>query len=82
MFHKLKEHLAPDTPGFRVLCPTRWTVRASSLQPRVIGRELVDYLLCGMKFGFRIGFESCYLKRIEEHEISSRQSRTSTQVSA
>ena len=32
IFEKLKDHLAPDTPGFRVLCPTRWTVRANSLQ--------------------------------------------------
>lgn len=31
-FEKLKESLAPDTPGFRVLCPTRWTVRADSLK--------------------------------------------------
>ena len=32
LFAKLKNELAPDTPGFRVLCPTRWTVRAASLQ--------------------------------------------------
>ena len=32
MFEKLKAELAPKTPGFRVLCPTRWTVRAASLQ--------------------------------------------------
>ena len=31
-FQKVKSELAPDTPGFRVLCPTRWTVRAASLQ--------------------------------------------------
>lgn len=31
-FDKLKADLAPDTPGFRVLCPTRWTVRGLSLQ--------------------------------------------------
>ena len=31
-FQKLKQELAPDTPGFRVFCPTRWTVRAASLQ--------------------------------------------------
>ena len=31
-FQKLKTELAPDVPGFRVLCPTRWTVRAASLQ--------------------------------------------------
>ena len=27
----MKTELAPDTPGIRVLCPTRWTVRANSL---------------------------------------------------
>ena len=32
MFEILKSKLAPDMPGFRVLCPTRWTVRANSLQ--------------------------------------------------
>ena len=32
MFVKLKEEMAPRTPGFRTLCPTRWTVRAISLK--------------------------------------------------
>ena len=32
IFDKIKEELSPDTPSFRVLCPTRWTVRAKSLQ--------------------------------------------------
>ena len=32
IFEKLKEELAPGTPGLRVLCPTRWTVRGASLQ--------------------------------------------------
>ena len=32
MFDELKKQLSPDTPGFRVLCPTRWTVRAESLK--------------------------------------------------
>ena len=31
VFTKLKTDLSPETPGFRVLCPTRWTVRADSL---------------------------------------------------
>ena len=31
IFTKLKTDLSPETPGFRVLCPTRWTVRADSL---------------------------------------------------
>ena len=30
-FEKLKSELAPTGGGFRVLCPTRWTVRAASL---------------------------------------------------
>ena len=29
---KLRNELAIDLPGFRVLCPTRWTVRAASLK--------------------------------------------------
>ena len=32
MFEKLKAELAPETPGFRVIYPTRWTVRAASLR--------------------------------------------------
>ena len=31
-FNELKRELAPDTAGFRVLCPTRWTVLAKSLK--------------------------------------------------
>ena len=29
---KIKSELASDAPGVRVLCPTRWTVRAEALQ--------------------------------------------------
>ena len=32
MFEELKQNFSPDDPGFRVLCPTRWTVRAESLK--------------------------------------------------
>ena len=32
IFHRLKDTLPPgSTPGIRVLCPTRWTVRAESI---------------------------------------------------
>ena len=32
-FETIKKELAPDTPGgVRVLCPTRWTVHAQSLE--------------------------------------------------
>ena len=30
IFQRLKSELAPETPGIRVLCPTRWTVRADA----------------------------------------------------
>ena len=32
IFERLKEKLAPGTPGLRVLCPTCWTVRGAYLQ--------------------------------------------------
>ncbi|XP_065886227.1 zinc finger MYM-type protein 1-like [Dysidea avara] len=32
LFQNLKEELQPECPGMRVLCPTRWTVRADSLK--------------------------------------------------
>ena len=31
-FSSLKIEMPPDTPGVRVLCPTRWAVRADALQ--------------------------------------------------
>ena len=30
-FKVLKDQLAPGTRGVRILCPTRWTIRADSL---------------------------------------------------
>ena len=32
IFTKLKAEISPGSPGIRALCPTRWTVRAESLQ--------------------------------------------------
>ena len=32
MFDRIKEAVSPETTGFMVLCPTRWTVRAACLQ--------------------------------------------------
>ena len=31
LFKEKKQEVAPDTPGIRLLCPTRWTVRGDSL---------------------------------------------------
>ena len=32
IFHKLKGEVSPQVPGIRTFCPTRWTVRAASLE--------------------------------------------------
>eukprot|EP00117_Sycon_ciliatum_P012838 scpid52838/ scgid13749/ Zinc finger MYM-type protein 1 len=43
--------ISPNTPGFRVLCPTRWTVRGKSLQSildnYLVLQELWDEVLAG-----------------------------------
>ena len=31
IFHKVKDDIACESPGIRLLCPTRWTVRAAAL---------------------------------------------------
>ena len=43
-FENLKQNLAPDTPGFRVLCPTRWTVRANSLKSVIDNYKVLQEL--------------------------------------
>ncbi len=48
LFQKLKEDISPEYAGFRTLCPTRWTVRASSLAS-VINNYTVSCKLYGMK---------------------------------
>ena len=44
IFEKLKAELASETPGFRVLCPTRWTLRATPLQSMIDNRILLQEL--------------------------------------
>ena len=44
MFHKLKDELVPETPGFCTLCPTRWTMRGASLQSVVENRVALEEL--------------------------------------
>ena len=43
-FEKLKQNLEPDTPGFRVSCPTRWTVRANSSKPVIYNYKVLQEL--------------------------------------
>ena len=58
MFDKLKSDTAPGTPGIRVLCPTRWTVRTQSLKSIIDNYEVLldlwDDCLDVVKEGGRI----------------------------
>ena len=44
MFSKLKDDLQPECPGIRVLCPTRWTVRANSLKSVLDNYTVLQHL--------------------------------------
>jgi len=41
LFDSIKEELAPTDPGIRVLCPTRWTVRADSMKSIICNYEVL-----------------------------------------
>ena len=41
---RIKEELSLESPGFRVLCPTRWTVRASSLRSLLTNYQVLQQL--------------------------------------
>lgn len=41
-FLNIKESVASSVPGIRILCPTRWTIRAASLQSVQTWDELSD----------------------------------------
>ena len=43
-FETLKAEIAPDTPGIRTLCPTRWTIRAEALKSVVDNYEVLNQL--------------------------------------
>ena len=44
IFQHLKDELAPLDPGIRVLCPTRWTVKAEALKSIVDNFEVLQHL--------------------------------------
>lgn len=60
MFASLKEEMAPDTSGFRTLCPTCWTVWAASLQSVLDNFVVLDAVL-----------EEA-LKAVRDHETRAR----------
>ena len=45
LFDKIKGELAPDNTGVRVLCPTRWTVRDTSMQSIIQNYSVLQELL-------------------------------------
>ena len=61
LFDKVKKDICRGTTGFRVLCPTRWTVRAASLSSVIenyaIFQELwSEFLDCTKDTETRLGF--------------------------
>ena len=42
LFREIKEEIAPGTPGIRVLCPTRWTVRADSMKSIIQNYDILN----------------------------------------
>ena len=44
ILQKLKEQMPNDSPGIRVLCPTRWTVRAQALHSILANYEVLQSL--------------------------------------
>ena len=44
IFQRLKDELAPLDPGIRVLCPTRWTVKAEAQKSIVDNFEVLQHL--------------------------------------
>lgn len=44
-YQRLKNDLAPEEAGFRTLCPTRWTVRAASLNSILVNYKVLQECL-------------------------------------
>ncbi len=44
IFEKLKQDIAPGCPGIRVLCPTRWTVKADSMRNIIDNYSVLEEL--------------------------------------
>lgn len=68
ILEQLKREMAPDTPGFCVLCPTRWTVRALSLNSVLENYSILQFL-----------WETCY-ECTKDSEIRSRIISVKTQM--
>ena len=44
LFEEIKDEIAPGSPGVRVLCPTRWTVRADSMMSIIQNYNVLNEL--------------------------------------
>lgn len=44
IFRDIKDNVAPGNPGVRVLCPTRWTVRADSMHSIIQNYSIIQRL--------------------------------------
>lgn len=59
MLLKLKQELAPGNPGVKPLCPTRWTVRAESLQSVITNYNVIMTVLEKIMEEYKGNFEAC-----------------------
>ena len=53
MLLQVKSELAPDSPGLKPLCPTRWTVRAESLRSVLINYAVIQSVLEEIVYEYR-----------------------------
>ena len=60
IFKRLKEEMGSDSPGIRVLCPTRWTVRADAL------KSIID------NFNVLLELWAESLERVKDTEMKAR----------
>ena len=68
IFKRLKEEMGSDSPGFRVLCPTRWTVRAEAL------KSILD------NFNVLLELWAESLERVKDTEMKARIQGVSAQM--
>ena len=68
IFKRLKEEIGSDSPGIRVLCPTRWTVRAEAL------KSILD------NFNVLLELWAESLERVKDTEMKARIQGVSAQM--
>ena len=68
LFRKIKAEIAPESIGFRIFCPTRWTVRGNCLQSIYENYEVLRTL-----------WDEC-LQTVKQPDIKARINGVKTQM--